>query len=136
MSVLLIDDEPEYFSWLVEFFESLSESVSFATSLSGGLDQLGKKKYDLLIIDLNLPAGGTLIESVANKGPLGTKYPGLIICRRARTMGYKAREVIAYTVHHDQAVEGELANLDVAYVLKGRPQVLKETVRHLFSKRK
>lgn len=125
-AVLLVDDEPEYLSWVVEFLASLGLKVEFAETLPLALEAIDKRTYRLILLDMNIPAGGA--ASLA-KSPISTKYPGIVAAIKARSRGYGAHQVIAYTVHDDDAADAELAKLSCRYVLKGRPAALKAVVR-------
>ena len=54
-TILIIDDDEELGSMLQDFFKP--DNISLAISLSGeaGLDRIGKKNFDLVILDIMLP---------------------------------------------------------------------------------
>ena len=60
--------------------------------------------------------------------PLTRQFLGIVVASHARTQGYGAHEVIAYTVHDNDAADAELAKLNCRYALKGRPEVLKRVI--------
>ncbi len=51
---LLVDDEPEYLGWVVEFLESLGLQCDSARNLSEALAAIEKTEYRLLV-ELRLP---------------------------------------------------------------------------------
>jgi len=126
---LLVDDEPEYLGWVTEFLESLGLQFHLARNLPEALEAIEKTDYRLLLVDMNIPAGGASSALTRDRGPVAEKYPGIIVAIHARSKGYGAHQVIAYTVHDDDAADAELAKLHCRYVLKARPQVLKSVIR-------
>ena len=127
-TVLILDDEPEYFQWVEDFFESKKLNVKFVTTLNAAIEALSKEDFRLMLVDMNVPTGGFDTKNLLPRIPLISKYPGLALALEARSLGYGAHSVIAYTVHDDNAADRELAKLHCRYVLKGRPQVLKKVV--------
>lgn len=126
---LLVDDEPEYLGWVVEFLESLGLQCDSARNLSEALAAIEKTEYRLLIVDMNIPAGGAASALTKAHSPVAEKYPGIIVAVQSRNKGYGAHQIIAYTVHDDDAADAELAKLNCRYVLKARPQVLKSVIK-------
>ena len=127
--VLILDDEPEYLTWVVEFLEAQNLSVEFVTNLSDAFRAISQTKYRLLLVDMNVPPGTsisprlrTLIDSVDT-------YPGLALALEARNFGYGAHSVVAYTVHDDERIAQDLNRWHCRYVLKGRPDIFKSVVR-------
>jgi CheY-like chemotaxis protein len=125
-TVLVVDDEPEWLGWIEEFFQSLKLKVEFVETLPAALEAINRGSYRLVLLDMNIPLSGAL--ALADT-PIKQKYPGIVAAIKARTKGYGAHQVIAYTVHDDDAADAELAKLNCRYVLKGRPQVFKSVVR-------
>jgi CheY-like chemotaxis protein len=124
--VLLIDDEPEYLGFLADYFESKDLLIERALNIPESLKQLENKKYKLVIIDMNIPAPGAASELLDNH--ISKKYPGYKLAEICRNHGYKRHQIIAYTVHDDDALDAELAKLGCRYVLKGRPDILKSVI--------
>jgi len=127
--VLLIDDEPEYLGWVVDFLESQGLHCDMAQHLSQALATIDGTEYRLILVDMNIPARGAARAIVSTHGPTAEKYPGIVAAHYCRNKGYGAHQVIAYTVHDDDAADAELAKLHCRYVLKARPQVLKSVIR-------
>ena len=126
---LVVDDEPEYLVWLKDYLESVGLSTDVALNLSEALEAIEKKDYRLIILDMEIPASGAS-AALLKKGPLAAqKYPGIIAAIHCRSKGYGAHQIIAYTVHDQDALDVELAKLNCRYVLKGRPHVLKSVIR-------
>jgi CheY-like chemotaxis protein len=133
--VLLIDDEPEYLTWVVEFFDSLGIRSEKAQTIGQALDMMSRQKYDLLLIDMNIPPGGATLDQVSKgRSAMVEHYPGIALAFYSRNNGYEDFQVIAYTVHDDDAADAELQRLNCRYVLKGRPEVLKLVVRRSIEK--
>lgn len=127
--VLVLDDEPEYQEWVHEFLRARGLQPVVVRSLQEALRELTRMDYRLIIVDMNVPACGSIEPAIETKHPLVVKYPGLIVAIEARNMGYGAHAVIAYTVHDDNAAAEELNRLYCRYVLKGRPEVFKSVVK-------
>ncbi len=71
--VLLVDDEEELASALVERLEYRGIAMDYATDGAGALEQLQKSAYDVMVIDLKLPGiSGEELLRVVNKS-----YPKL-----------------------------------------------------------
>lgn len=71
--VLLVDDEEELASALVERLEYRGIAMDFATDGVGALERLQKSAYDVMVIDLKLPGmSGEELLRVVN-----TSYPRL-----------------------------------------------------------
>lgn len=126
--VLILDDEPEYLEWVKEFLESRGLSVEFVRTLPEALQALGKREYRLILVDMNVPGVETVAPRVLKEFPTATKFPGIALAVMARSLGYGAHSVIAYTVHDDEAAGKELGKLHCRYVLKGRAQIFKSVV--------
>lgn len=126
--VLILDDEPEFMMWVTDFLETLSlSSVSYKT-VDEGLSALTNEEYRLFIVDMNIPASESLIESSLSRMPLARRYPGMIFAQEVRNRGYGPHSVIAYTVHDDALIAAELNKMHCRYVLKGRPSILKSVI--------
>ena len=126
-TVLLVDDEPEYLEWLVDFVESIGLTTDSATNAQQALVKLKKNKYQCVVVDMSIP-GDPAASSQATRVALADQFPGLAIVQRARNLGYLGRNVVAFTVHDEDAIDEVLKKLDVRYVLKGRPSELKQAV--------
>jgi CheY-like chemotaxis protein len=127
--VLIIDDEPEYLLWLFEFIESLGYKPEVRGTLAGGLAALREKRYRVVIVDMEIPAGGAIADMTRRHSPVAEIYPGIVAATTCRNQGYDRRQVFAYSVHDDSAADAELSKLDCEYVLKGRPEAIKRAIR-------
>jgi CheY-like chemotaxis protein len=127
-TVLILDDEPEYLSWVEDFLESKGLQVKYCTRLADGLRELAMRDYRLFLVDMNVPSVDDVDVVLREQHPLCQKYPGLALVFEARNLGFGAHSVIAYTVHDDELIDAELAKLHVRYVLKGRPEALKKVI--------
>ena len=54
-NILIIDDDEELGSMLQDFFKPDNISITIALSGEAGLDRIGKKNFDLVILDIMLP---------------------------------------------------------------------------------
>lgn len=127
--VLILDDEPEYLTWVKEFLEAQGLSVEFATTLSAAFEALSKTKYRLLLVDMNVPPGASITPRLRASIDAVDRYPGLALALEARNFGYGAHSVVAYTVHDDERISQDLDRWHCRYVLKGRPDAFKSVIR-------
>lgn len=126
--ILIVDDEPEYVAWIEEYLEARGYSCDYAKNLPEATAALQARDYRLIIIDMNIPALEAITPALHEKTPLVDKYPGIAVAVFARNNSYGAHSVIAYTVHDDDAADRELDKMHCRYVLKGRPNVLKQVI--------
>lgn len=127
-TVLIMDDEPAHLRWIEDYFESKSLSVEYAVNLKEALEAVEGKAYKLVLVDMNVPALNAIEEKIRENYPLVDKYPGLALAITLRNKGYKAHQVIGYTVHDDEDIDAVLTKIHCRYVLKGRPQVFKSVI--------
>lgn len=125
---LIVDDEPEYLRWVVEFLESKKMDVTCVRTLPESFAILTDNKFDIVVIDMNIPSIGAITDRMIERCPLVQQYPGIAVAQYCRDHGYGAHAVIAYTVHDDDAADRELAKLHCRYVLKGRPFAFKSVI--------
>jgi len=125
---LLVDDEPEYIGWIAEHLEAKGLLAKYAHNLPEALAVLASSEFRLIIVDMNIPANEALTPEMIARMPLAEKYPGLAVAMHCRNIGYGAHSVIAYTVHDDDLVDEEMKRINCRYVLKGRPQALKQVI--------
>ncbi len=125
--VLLIDDEPEYLGWVIEYIESLGLRSEVAVNLKEALANLERKGYRLVLLDLNIPAAG--VAPTLARTPVAQKYPGIVVAQFCRNRSYDGGQVVAYSVHDDDAADAELTKLGCRYLLKGRPAELKRLIK-------
>jgi CheY-like chemotaxis protein len=128
--VLVLDDEPEYLTWVADFLRTLDLDVQFVRTLPEAIAAISERVYRLILVDMNVPAHSAIEPAMRERTPLVDKYPGLVLAVRARSAGYGQHSVIAYTVHDDDAIEAEMARLRCRYVLKGRPADFKAIVEN------
>lgn len=126
--VLVLDDEPEYLTWVEEFLQTKGLRVQFSRTLAQAREALSKGEFRLLLVDMNVPPDADVPADLRATVPLVEKYPGLALAVEARNKGYGAHSVIGYTVHDDDAIDAELTSRHCRYVLKGRPQALKAVI--------
>lgn len=132
-TALIVDDEPHNIIWLSDYLEDIGFSVTMKTDVNQGIEEISKKSHRITIIDLNIPVFPPLSASVADKGDLYIKYPGLYAAWQARNSGYRDRQVVVYTVHRDTAIAEEANKLRCTYIMKGRPKMLKEEIEEILS---
>jgi CheY-like chemotaxis protein len=124
--ILVVDDEPEYLTFLFDYFDSCNLETVIATNLSQAIEISEKYRYKLALVDMNIPAVGNAQSLLDN--PIAKKYPGFKVAHHLRNKGYGAHQVIVYTVHDDNALDSEIEKIRCRYVLKGRPDILKSIV--------
>lgn len=69
--VLLIDDEPEFVDTLGQRMMSRGMKVTAATSGRQGIDAAGRKNFDVVVLDLQMPEmdGLETLKILKNKNP-------------------------------------------------------------------
>jgi CheY-like chemotaxis protein len=132
-TVVLMDDELFNMTWLIDYFRSLGLDVLPARSANEALQIIEGEIYRCLILDLNVPLVGSLETGAQDLPDVYKEYPGLLVAREARNHGYRDRQVVLYSVHRDFAVQEEAKKLGCTYILKGRPQELKEELKSILS---
>ncbi len=133
--VLILDDEPHMLEWLIEYLKAKDLDVVFATNLREAVNLLdtSERKFRFLILDLNVPDTGELVNVLAEKGKVYENYRGLYVAEFARNIGYRGRQVIVYSVHDLDEVRLVIDKLGVTYVTKGRPRVFKQEIEDVLS---
>ena len=132
-TVLLLDDEMYNLQWMIEFLQNNNLRTRTFTNANQIAKEIGGEIYRCLILDLNVPVLPPLDTDVARYGDTCRRYPGLYIAIRARTVGYRERQVVIYSVHKDPAVEVEARRLGCTYIRKGRPREMKAELRDILS---
>lgn len=115
--VLLIEDETKTGDMLKKALESEGIEVTWAIDGVQAGKQVGKGKFDLIVLDLKLPklSGEQVLEYIRDKDPYV--------------------EVVVYTNYQDPPVMKKLINLGVdAYINKGSDADLWATVNIIKSK--
>ncbi|MHA2621446.1 MAG: response regulator [bacterium JZ-2024 1] len=79
--ILMIDDDPDFVSATRTLLESANYEVDVAYNPKEGMEALGKKNYDLLLLDIMMGRGaeGVLIARKLRKDPAMRRLPVLII---------------------------------------------------------
>ena len=132
-TILLMDDEPHYLSWLVEYLEAKGYAVDTASNLGEALEKLEPQKYRTIIADLSVPIPSEMHSLVETEGKAYLEFPGLFIAHHARNMGYRNRQVVVYSVHDSATVTEVATRIRVCYITKGRPKLLKEELDDILS---
>ncbi len=70
-AILLVDDEPDVILTLQDLFEAEGYCIDVASTGTGALEQVGKYRYDAVILDIQLPDidGLLVLEQMANLVP-------------------------------------------------------------------
>ncbi len=132
-TIILIDDEPYHVLWMVDYLEEKKFKVIRVAHLNNALDYIESEIYRALIIDLNIPVIAPYDKALADRGGSYARYPGLFLAERARNRGYRDRQVVIYSVHRDADVLAEVSKLGAAFILKGRPQMIKRELDDVLS---
>ncbi|WP_306589571.1 response regulator [Geothrix sp. 21YS21S-4] len=130
-NVLIVEDEPEHLGWVYEFLESKDLIVTTVKTLPESISILGEKKFDLVIIDMNIPPLDAVTPKMIDRTPLIERFPGIAAAQYCRDHGYPGSAVMAYTVHDDEGAGRELEKMNCKYVLKGRPSDFKNEINKL-----
>lgn len=113
-SVLLVEDENKTAEMLKQALETEDIEVAWVTDGQTALDLMGKRKFDLIILDLKLPgmSGDETLEQIRAIDPYV--------------------DVVVYTNYQDPPVMQKLINLGVeGYISKGASADLWETVEQI-----
>ncbi len=127
-TVLVVDDEPMFLDWLEDFLSSKNYKTKFITNVSDALNVVSTTRFRALVVDLNIPASADLIKAIEDKGAIFSQYRGLFVAEKARSSGYRDRQVIVYSVHSDEGVKEVADRLGVVYITKGRPHIFKAEI--------
>ena len=132
-TVLLLDDELYNLAWMVEYLEGKDLTVKSFVNANDIVSEIRGGIYRFLVVDLNIPIYPPMDKDAQNRGDIYRRYPGLYIALLARNWGYRARQVVIYSVHKDQAVEIEAETLGCTYIQKGRPREMKNELDDILS---
>ncbi len=132
-TALILDDEPHLLSWLEEYLIAKGLRVRFATDVAGAIGLLESETFRVLVLDLNVPAPGDYQELLKSRGYLYVEYRGLYVAEYARTLGYRDRQVIVYSVHDVDAVRAITDKIGITYCVKGRPRSFKAEIDDVLS---
>lgn len=133
-SALLIDDEPLYLEWLVDFLKSKKLKVDLAANADEALRHVETAEYRVLIVDLNIPAELALKTTLKRVGPIYDQFPGLYVAKRARSLGTSGGRVVIYSVYQTEALSAEVSKLGCDYIAKGRPRVMKDELNEILKR--
>lgn len=125
---LIVDDEPYYQDWLIEYMEVRGYEVLTAMNVDEACQALGKELFKMVIVDLSIPAGAGMRAQLATSDPLTQQYPGMYVAQYARDHGQWDDQVIIYSVHMSEDISKRAGQLFCVYVPKGRPDAMKEAV--------
>jgi CheY-like chemotaxis protein len=131
-TILIADAEPYNLRFILDFLESLKYKLVVAESANDALLRLQECRFRAVLADLSVPLLPPL-SLLPGREPLFRKWPGLLVADSARNHDYTGKQVVVYSIYDDAQVS-ELANrLGIAYVLKGRPRLLKQEVQAALS---
>jgi CheY-like chemotaxis protein len=130
-TILVVDDEPMYLEWLVDYLTSRGLKVKFSETADDALRLSKLATYRAYIIDLNMPASDALKHDPKNRTSLDAEYPGLIVARTIRTAGESGSRVVVYSVYVSELLYDEVKRLGCTFVQKGRPRVIKEQIEQV-----
>lgn len=131
--ILILDDEPHSISWLPEYLASKDYSCVIAKNIKEAIEQVSNEKFRAIVVDLNVPAPGEYAAALAAKGEVYVKYRGLYFAEHARTLGYRNRQVIVYSVHDIDEVRLVTDRIRIDYATKGRPRDFKALIDDVLS---
>jgi CheY-like chemotaxis protein len=133
-TIFILDDEPYYLDWLVDFIRSEGYKCELVATLGKALAVLRKERFRMVIADLNVPAEDSVLPALDERGPLYRQFPGLYAAYVARNYtNHTGRQVIVYSVHDNEAVRNETRRLQCTYILKGRPRSFKQEICDVLS---
>jgi DNA-binding NtrC family response regulator len=128
LRVMIVDDEPYYLDWLIEFFEVHGYAVVIAENVTEACKATENEIFKMVIVDLNVPAGSEMKQAIMESDPIIQRFPGLFVAQYARDLGHWDDQVIIYSVHMGEAITERSKQLYCTYLPKGRPDVLKEAI--------
>jgi CheY-like chemotaxis protein len=132
-AVLVADDEPEHVEWLCDYLKARGFEVTLATNVRDAVAASERQQFRLYVIDLNIPLGGWDPSSSPTANAY-TGYQGLHIIQFVRTQGNAGRRVVAYSAHYNEQIVAAIKTLYCEYVIKGRPQQLKQAIHDIIQK--
>lgn len=127
-TILVLDDEPEFLQWLFEYLEEKGYTVESVHNIADAIEKLEKRAYRFFLADLSVPVSPSLEQTLTTEGLVYRQYPGLYVAHLARDKGYRARQVVVYSVHDVAGVQEVADRIGVRYILKGRPRALKAEI--------
>jgi len=132
--ILLIDDEPFHIRWIAENLEEMGYNYLFSRNTRDALNQISsQKKYRMLLVDLNIPIFGADADFASQLGEIYVAFPGLVVAREARNMGYRSKQVVLYSAHKEGAVQDIADILGIEYITKGRTDQIMKAIEDILS---
>ncbi|ELY4032349.1 response regulator [Cronobacter malonaticus] len=131
--ILIMDDEPHFLEWLVEYIESKGFGIDIVNTVDQAVAALDNNSYRVVICDLNVPASFEMQSKIDVKGNLYKKYRGLYPAEYARTKGHRGKQVIVYSVHDSEDVQEKCRKVDIQYLVKARPREFKKEFDNILS---
>ena len=89
-TIVVIDDELHNMVWMLDYIESRNKRTKTASNVNEAIALINEQIYRAVIIDLNIPVLDPLIGSVASKGNIYLRYPGLYVAYAARNISRSA----------------------------------------------
>jgi CheY-like chemotaxis protein len=131
--ILLVDDEPYHIKWIAENLQDDGYQVEYARNVLEALDQIRGKRFRMMLVDLNLPVFGAHVDHALSLGEIYKIFPGLIVAREARNIGYRAKQVVLYSAHKEGAVQAEADILQVEYIIKGNTRHIMTEIEEILA---
>ena len=125
-TVVIVDDEPHNVLWMVDYLESKGLKTISCVDANDAMRVIRTEIFRALVVDLSIPVFEPFKSRLSEAGELYQRYPGLIVAKEARNIGYRGRQVIIYSVHREDSIQGEADRLMCTYITKGRPRMIKE----------
>jgi CheY-like chemotaxis protein len=122
LRVMIVDDEPYYLDWLIEFFEAHGYEVITAVNVTEACHFAKVEIFKMVIVDLNVPAGSEMKQAIAESEPVIRQYPGLYVAQYARDIGHWDDQVIIYSVHMGEAITERSKQLYCYIFAQGPPR--------------
>jgi len=127
-TILVLDDEPHFLTWLSDYLECKGYKIKFVTTIDDAFKEINQYRYRAFVVDLNVPAGEQFSSAIKKLGNVYENYRGLFIAREARTLGYRDRQVVVYSVHRHDSIQDVCNKIGATYITKGRPHLFKEEI--------
>ena len=124
---LLVDDDLEDLAFLMDFLEYKDCQCIGVNSLAAAMDKIGNEKFDLYIIDLQIPAEDNVKYLL--KDGIHCDYPGLGLAQYLRSHSINGIKIVANPAHDRKEVSEYITRIGCRYVLKGRPDILKSVIK-------
>jgi CheY-like chemotaxis protein len=130
--LLLVDDEPEYIYWLIDYIKAKGLEVTLATNVAEAIAAADETQFRGYIIDLNIPIGAWK-PAFSVPEELYEKYKGFYAIKYVRTQGNIGKNVIAYSAHYNGEIKSEIGTLYCDYIAKGRAEEFKTGINEILT---